>query len=198
VVGELASCGGGEVLAVVACAERRGALAGSGVVLADAWAFARDPELAAGFEHVVLVDPPQFEWVEHAASLPSPEGGYLHVAWGEAERRFALSMLDEQLPRRSTLISVYRDLREAGEASGEELRAALTGAGPQPRTAEVAARCFRVLAELGLVRGEPAAGEGVVGVVSSEETELERSDAFRAYSARHEEARQYLEARRHP
>ncbi len=198
VVGELASCGEGEVLAVVACRERRAALAGPGVTLVDGAVLEADPELAAGFSHVVLVDPPQFEHLERLASLPSAEGGYLHVAWGEAERRFALAMLDEQLAQRATLIAAYRDLSEAGEASGEELRAALLGSGAQPRSAESAARCFRVLGELGLVRGEPAAGEGVVGVVSSEGTELERSAAFRAYSARHEEARQYLEARKHP
>jgi len=186
------------VLAVVACRERRAALAGPGVVPADARSFEDEPGLAAGFSHVVLVDPPQFEQVERAASLPSADGGYLHVAWGEAEWRFSLAMLGEQLAQRDTLIAAFRDLREAGEASGEELRAALVGGGAQPRSPETAARCFRVLSELDLVRGDPAVGEGVVGVVSSEETELERSAAFRAYSARHEEARRYLEARRHP
>ncbi len=199
VVGELASCGGGDVLAVVACRERRAALAGPGVVLADARSFEDEPGLAARFSHVVLVDPPQFECVGRAASLPSDTGGgYLHVAWGEAEWRFSLAMLGEQLAQRDTLIAAFRDLREAGEASGEELRAALLGSGSQPRAPETAARCFRVLSELGLLRGEPAAGEGVVGVVSSEETDLERSAAFRAYSACHEEARQYLEALKHP
>jgi len=130
--------------------------------------------------------------------LPTAGGGYLHVAWGAAEWRFALAMLDEQLAQRTTLIAVYRDLREAGEVGGEELRGALLGSGPQPRSAATAARCFRVLSELGLVRGELVAGGGVVGVVSSKRTELERSAAFRAYSARHEEALRYLEACRHP
>jgi len=199
VVGELASCGGGDVLAVVACRERRAALSGRGVVLADARSFEAEPELATRFSHVVLVDPPQSVEVERAAAMPAGAGGgYLHVAWGEAERRFALAMLDEQLVQRDTLIAAFRDLREAGEVGGEELRAALAGGGSQPRSAETAARCFRVLSELGLVRGEPAAGEGLVGVVSSEGTELERSAAFRAYCARHEEARRYLEALKHP
>jgi single-stranded-DNA-specific exonuclease len=198
VVAELGSCGGGGVLAVVACSGRRAPLASEGVVLADAAALEREPALAAAFEHVVLVDPPQFERIERLAALPSATGGYLHVAWGEAEWRFALAMLDEQLPRRATLIDAFRDLREAGEAAGEDLREALTGAGQQPRSAETAARCFRVLSELGLVQGAPNAGEGSVRVVSSEETDLERSASFRAYSARHEEARRYLEAHRQP
>lgn len=198
VVAELASCGGGGVLGVVACRERRSALAGEGAVLADAAALEAAPGLAAGFEHVVLVDPPQFEQVERLAALPCVAGGYLHVAWGEAEWRFALAMLDEQLARRATLIAAFRDLREAGEAAGEALRAALIGNGAQPRSAETAARCFRVLAELDLVQGAPGAGGGSVRVVSSEGTDLERSASFRAYSARHEEARRYLEAHQQP
>jgi hypothetical protein len=91
------------------------------------------------------------------------------------------------------LTVVYRDLREAADCSGEDLRRALVGSGNHPRAPEAAARCFRVLAELGLVRGEPNRGAGTVGVVSSEETELERSAAYRAYQARYQEGLRYLE-----
>ena len=198
VVGELASSGGGEVLAVVADRERRVALERDGVVLTDGAALEADPELAAGFEHVVLVDPPAFAHHEDLATLPTADGGYAHLAWGEAEHRFALAMLDEQLARRAVLIAMFRDLREAGESSGSELLAALKGSGPHPRSAETAARCLRVLSELGLVRGSPAGGDGSVGVVSSEETELERSAAFRAYGARHQEGLKYLKRRKQP
>jgi single-stranded-DNA-specific exonuclease len=195
VVGELASAGGGEVLAVVACAERRAALAGDGVVLADAARLAAEPGLATRFEHVVFVDPPQFEQVERLALAGE---GYAHLAWGEAEQRFAVTMLAEQLARRETLIGLFRDLREAGEASGAELLAALRGSGRFPRAPETAARCLRVLSELELVRGAPDCGDGGVGVVSSEGTELERSAAYRAYGARHQEGLQYLERRNKP
>ncbi len=95
------------------------------------------------------------------------------------------------------LAGVFRDLREAaaedGEVSGQELFAALRGSGAHSRGPEAAARCLNVLTELGLVRGTPDRGRGAVGVVSSEETDLERSAAYRAYSARHEEGRRYLE-----
>ena len=95
------------------------------------------------------------------------------------------------------MIAVFRDLREAGdELTGEGLRAALRGPGPHPRGPEPAARCFRVLSELGLVRGATDRGGGSVGVVSSEKTDLERSAAFRAYSARYQEGRKYLEGRK--
>lgn len=198
VVAELSSSGGGEVLAVVADRTQRAALAGDGVVLADGATLEADPDLAAGFEHVVLVDPPAFAHHEDLATRPTADGGYAHLAWGEAEHRFALAMLDEQLARRTVLIAMFRDLREAGEPSGSELLAALQGSGPHSRSAEAAARCLRVLAELGLVQGSTAGGDGSVGVVSSEETELERSAAFRAYGARHQEGLKYLKRRKQP
>ncbi len=196
VVGELASCGG-SVLALVADAGLRAGMAGEGARLADYPELERSPELAAEFDHVVQVDPPASSDLDRLASRSPREGGYLHRVWGEAEWRLSLSLLAVQLAQRPTLIGTFRDLRDAGEVSGEELRQALLGGDRQPRSAETAARCFRVLSELGLVSGTPDGGDGVVGVVSSDGTDLERSAAFRAYSARHEEARQYLEAHKH-
>lgn len=197
VVAELSSCGS-EVLAFVADRERRVALAGEGVTVADAAALETDPGLAGRFEHVVMVDPPAFARVEDLARRPTAGGGYVHLAWGEAEHRFALAVLDEQLARREALIALYRDLREAGEVGGAELPAILRGGDRRPRAPEGAARCLRVLGELGLVHGTPAGGEGTIGVVSSEKTDLERSTAYRAYGARHEEGRQYLRRRKQP
>ena len=83
-------------------------------------------------------------------------------------------------------------------SSGSGLREALAGPGAHPLAPEPAARCFRVLAELNLVAGEPSGGDGTVGVVSSEGTDLERSAAFRAYRAEHSEAQQYLERPKQP
>ena len=198
VVAELSSCGEGDVLAYVADRERRSALEREGVVLADGAALEAAPDLAARFEHVVLVDPPPFAHLETLATRATVARGYAHLAWGEAEHRFALAMLDEQLARRQALIGLFRDLREAGEASGEELLEVLQGSGPHPRTPEGAARCFRVLSELGLVQGAPADGGEGVGVVSSEGTELERSTAYCAYGARHQEGLRYLKRRKQP
>lgn len=198
VVAELSSSGAGDVLAYVANCERRAALGRDGVVLADEAVLEADPELAAGFEHVVLVDPPPFPRVEEQALRAAADGGYAHLAWGDAEHRFALAMLDEQFARRPVLIGAFRDLREAGDVGGDGLLAALRGSGSHPRTPEGAARCFRVLDELGLVHGSPDGGGGVVGVVSSEGTELERSAAYRAYGVRHQEGLQYLKRRKQP
>jgi len=194
---ELASCGE-SVLTLCADAELRTAMACAGMRLADYAELERSPELALEFAHVVLADPPPHPATEQLALRSREPGAYLHRAWGDAEWRFATIALAEQWPQRPTLIAAYRDLRDASPAAGEGLREALRGGGAHPRSAETAARCFRVLRELELVRGEPARGDGEVVVVSSERTELERSTAFRAYSAHHEEARRYLDTRKQP
>ncbi len=197
VAGELASCGEG-VLALCADAALRAGMSREGLRLADFLELERSPDLPTGFKHVVLVDPPPFAHLAGLASRATAEGRYLHRAWGEAERRFALSAISDQLAQRPALVAAFRDLREAGAASGEGLREALLGGGPHPRRAETAARCFRVLAELDLVRGAPDGGAGEVGVVSSGGTDLERSASFRAYSARFQEAKRFLEGQRQP
>jgi single-stranded-DNA-specific exonuclease len=184
--------------------------AASGFALVDYATLARHPDLAIRFEHVVLIDPPPTAASERRAAGPreggntagsgasalgdaTAEQGFLHPAWTDAETEFALAVSDEQFASRETVAAVFRRLREVGEASGETLRKALAGEGPRPLPPESAARCFRVLDDLGLVAGEPSCGAGPVGVVSSEGTELELSAAFRAYRKEHSEAALYLE-----
>ena len=163
--------------------------------------------VAARFAHVVLVDPPPSPLAGQLASAsradaiglePQVDPGFLHLLWGQAEVGFSVSALAEGLASRNAVAALFRSLREAGEASGGKLRTSLGGGGAHPRSPEAAARCFRVLAELGLVSGEPNSGAGVVGVVSSEGTDLERSAAFRAYRADHSEAVTYLERPKQP
>jgi single-stranded-DNA-specific exonuclease len=176
------------------------AKATGGLALVDYATLARGGEVPAPFEHVVFVDPPHSEADGLLAAQPRPapaasgeaHPGFLHPLWTEAEREFALSVEDERCASRDAVARVFRALRAAGEASGAGLRGALGGEGPRPLPPEAAARCFRVLAEIGLVAGEPAGGAGPVRVVSSEGTGLERSAAFRAYRRDHSEAAQYL------
>ncbi len=192
-IAELSSSGE-SVIGFVADAPRRAHLAKDGARIAEYLELDRSPELSGAFTHVVLVDPPPSDRLRQAAVRAAPGGGYLHPAWGELELRVALAALESQFAQRSELIATYRDLRDAGEElSGDSLLAALRGSGRYPRRPETAARCFRVLSELDLVSGTSAFGEGSVGVVSSEGTELERSTAFLAYSARYQEGRRYLE-----
>ena len=189
----------------IACSRcGRGALAGlaaggtAGLALTDYEALAAVPAAVEGFEHVVLVDTPPSAVQEDLGRRPKRDGppGFLHPVWTSAEQDFSLLVLEEQLAQRTAVEAVFRGLREAGEVSGGELREALEGSKPHPRSPETAARCFRVLDELGLVQGQPDGGSGTVGVVSSEETNLERSAASQAYTARHQECLQYLERRK--
>jgi single-stranded-DNA-specific exonuclease len=196
--------GGAALIACHRCGHE--ALAGlaargdGGLALTDYAALQAAPELAASFEHVVMVDPPSGPGDELRCGRVrgGSEAGFLHRLWTEAEQGFAVSAFDEQHASRAAVAGTFRRLREAGEASGSKLREALAGGGAHPLGPEVAARCFRVLAELGLVAGEPSGGAGVVGVVSSEGTDLERSVAFRAYRADHSEAQSYLERPKQP
>jgi single-stranded-DNA-specific exonuclease len=183
-------CGAEEI----AAATRSGR---SGLVLADYAALELVPDAAAAFPHVVMIDPPAFA---HEAELAarSGDGGYLHRAWGDAEIGFALRILGHTYALQPTLRGLYRKLREARRLEDDDLRRALSGEGPHRRSPEQAARGARILLELGLLDGELNGSGRSLGAVSSEATELERSAAFRAYSARHEEGKQYLERQRQP
>ncbi len=174
------------------------ARAAGGLALTDFAALEAAPHLATEFEHVVLVDPPRGVGDEARVgrARSGSEGGFLHPLWTEAEFPFSLAALGEQTGSRASVASAFRALREAGDVGGGDLRKAVAGSGTYPLAPEGAARSFRVLAELNLVSGEPNRGDGAVGVVSSEGTDLERSAAFRAYSKEFSEAQQFLERRR--
>lgn len=189
--------GGAALIACHRCGDeeidRLGARADSGLALTDYAALERRPGLAAGFEHVVLVDPPRGELDEMRVGSAGPQGGgFLHVAWTEAELEFADQVLAEQWATREGVAAAYRALRQTGDVKGRRLRDALSGAGTHPLGPEESGRRFRVLRELGLLQGSPEGGAGVVRVVSSVRTDLQRSAAFRAYSARLSEARRSL------
>jgi single-stranded-DNA-specific exonuclease len=174
--------------------ERLRRKAESGLAVTDYAALERAPELAAAFEHVVLVDPPRDAGDEMRAGASCLDGapGFLHLLWTDAEVDFAAKVLAEQWPSRDTVANAFRGLKDQGECGGEELRNALAGAGRYPLCPEACARRFRVLSELGLVQGAPTGGAGTLRAVSSERTDLQRSAAFRAYSDRLSEAQQYL------
>jgi single-stranded-DNA-specific exonuclease len=220
------------------------ARADSGLALVDYAALALAPDLAASFEHVVLIDAPrgaadrarvatplrdsagdgdggadgQIGGAGDKAALleiaraamvaaeadeaPVDDGGggsgpgFIHPLYSEAEREFGLGVLGRQAPSREVIAEVFRALRGAGQIAGPQLRVALSGPGPHGLDPETAARAFRVLRELGLVAGDTNAGVGLVGVVSSEGTDLERSAAFRSYSQEHSEAQSFLQSQK--
>jgi single-stranded-DNA-specific exonuclease len=171
------------------------ARANGGLALVDYAALAMAPELAASFEHVVLVDAPRSAADVERATAGE---GFIHPLFSTAEREFGLGVLARQAPSRETIAGVFRALRAAGQIGGPELRAALSGPGPHGLDPETAGRSFRVLLELGLVAGSTNGGTGLVSVVSSEGTDLERSAAFRVYSEQHSEAQSFLHSQKFP
>jgi single-stranded-DNA-specific exonuclease len=184
---------GEPVLVVAAHAPHRGRALQSrvGGFAVTSWAALEDdPGLAQGFPHVVALDPPAHPdrraLVEHL-----PGTGWTHLAWGAAELGFARRIHEWDYALRTPLAAVYRALREAGGASGEACEAMLSGDGAQPRSAALAGRLVRVLAELDLVVLEREAPALTV-VERPERTALERSAAFRAYQQRLEDGLRYL------
>jgi hypothetical protein len=170
--------------------------AGRGVALADWSMLVQRPGLAAGFEHVIAVDPPPNAGLEPLARRPAGAAqGYYHRAWGDADVALATRVYESEWPSRAVLVAVFRALQALPGDDGfgvADVRQALGGPGPFPRSPEAAGRCMRVLEELALVRLVPESGDRVLRVVSSEATELDRSGAFVAYRARCEESTRYL------
>ena len=181
---------GEPVLAVMAHAPHRAqpcATAIGGFAVCSWHALEDDPELAAPFAHVVVVDPPA-----RPALVDHPSGvGWTHLAWGEPELGFAARIHQWDFALRDPLTALYRALRAAGEVSGEACEAVLRGEGPQPRSAALAGRLVRVLTELDLAVLDR---DGLVLKVAEapERTALERSAAFQAYHRRLEDGLRYL------
>ena len=180
---------GDPVLAVVAHAPHRARTLKDriGGFALCSWAALEDaPELAAPYAHVVVVDPP---WHPALAGLLEPSSA--HLAWGEPELRFAQRIHQWDFALREPLTALYRALRGAGEARGEALEAVLRGEGPQPRSAALAGRLVRVLAELDLVALDRE-GQALRLTEAPARTALEHSPAFRAYHRRLEDGLRYL------
>ncbi len=189
VLRDAASSGEG-VLAVCADAPRRLAGLGSrtgGFALISYHALGLEPSIAGRFGHLVALDPPS---IPSASALLDVGRGFTHLAWGEAELRFAQQIHELEYGLRAPLAALYRSLRLRGRVTGEELEHLLRGDGPHGRPARLAARLIQVLAELGLVsleRDLPA-----LAIAGDDPTELVRSPAYRVYAKRYEDGRRFL------
>jgi single-stranded-DNA-specific exonuclease len=195
IVGTLADlvASGERVLAVTCHAPQRvRALHGRvGGFAITSWAALEDDRgLAAGFDHLVAIDPPAHAHLR--AWLERPSGvAHTHLAWGEAELRFAQRIHEWDFALRDPLTELYRRLRRDGEASWEAWEAVLAGEGSQPRSPALAGRLVRVLTELGLVDLDRD-GPALRVVEPPARTALEASAAFRAYRRRLEDGQSYL------
>ena len=166
---------------------------GAGLALVDWTAIARRPDAVRLFSHVVVIDPPPSEALEDLALAGR---GYLHLAWGPGELELTERLLAREWELRVPIGEIWRALSEGGgEAEGSDLRSLLQGESGFPRTPEIAARCVRVLSELGLCEWRPDRGAPALRVLSSERTELGRSRAYADCLARHQEAIRFLRSR---
>jgi single-stranded-DNA-specific exonuclease len=186
-----ARAAGGRVLAVCTeVARRQPGLAGrlGGYSLISYHALERQSALAAEFAQLVALDPPGCQG--HAALL-GQGSGFTHLAWGEAELRFAQQMHELEYGLRASLVALYRALRARERVAGEELEHLLRGEGRPGRPARLAARLVKVLAELGLVSLDSELLALAVG--SAQPTALDRSPSYRAYAKRYEDGRRFLQ-----
>jgi hypothetical protein len=172
-----------------------GGFAGA-LCVAEHGALVREPGLPSRFRHVFVLDPIPFEQVDEllreAASAVSGES-FLHLGWGTAELEFSRKVLEHEYSLRSSLSSLYRALANAGGAlAGDALEAALAGDGAHPRSPDHAARCLRVLGEVGLISVERSSATVICTITSEERVELERSSAFRALARTCEEGLRFL------
>ena len=159
---------GERVLVVAADARRRAKhLAGrfGGFDLTDHEALEADPQLAAGYDHLVVLDPPPYDGL---AAEPGPQ---VHLAYGESEIAYALAAHEHRYDLRAPIAAIYRALRAGDSLARWDI--------------DVAERALRVLNELGLV-------DGLSVHPTPERTELERSAAFRAYTLKLEDGRRFL------
>jgi len=177
---------GEAVLVAVADVARRHAsleallagLAPAGLAVASWSALERNRDIAAGFEHLVALDPPPRGAGDPLLRL-APLG---HAAWGAPEAEFALRVWTAQLELRPALVDAWRALRALRAPDAEELRGALCGSGRYPRSPECCGRVVRVLGELGLIAFDP--DRLTCQVLEAPRTELDRSAAYRAYRER--------------
>jgi len=180
----------GRTLVICANAPRRLAGLGGrrgGFALITHEGLADEPELMTEFEQVVVLDPPVSALNDAITRIGS---GFTHLAWGEPELRFTQQVHEQEYGLRASLVALYRDLRDRGRVSGEELERMLRGDGTHARSARLAGRLVRVLTELDLVSLDldlPA-----LEIAAAQPTELERSDAYRAYTQIHEDGLRFL------
>jgi RecJ OB domain len=185
VAGDLFSSGESVLVAVADVPRRRAGLACVVAGLADgpmavvSWAaLAADPRCAAGFDHLVALDPPPGGVADRLLGA-APRA---HLAWGPVEADFAMNAYRAALDLRPQLTEVFLALRELPEsASAEQLQAALCGAGRYPRDARTCARLVAVLTELSLVEFDLDAPASRVS--DGVRSDLELSATFRSARA---------------
>jgi len=141
-----------------ACVGRLGeALAGPDLVMTGYDVVAARPQLAAGFAHVVLLDPPFTRSLLTAVAAAAP-AAWLHAFWGPAEAGFAAQVAAAELDLDATMRRAWRALSAAGGRFEEALEQGLLGGDPFLRSAGAAAAGLRALRDACLLRVDGAGG----------------------------------------
>jgi single-stranded-DNA-specific exonuclease len=155
----------------------------------------REPELADPYTHLVLLDPPASQRAKRTALRGSADQ-HVHLLWGESQVEFARRILERDHDLRSGLVSIYRELRSAGVASGQKLQGILQGAQPEDaelptgRSTSLACALVRILSELSLIEIDTAAQ--TIRISSAERTSLEHSATYRGHMRSLSEGRTLL------
>jgi hypothetical protein len=137
-----------------ACAGRLGdALAGPDVVMAGLDLAVARPELAAAFDHVVLLDPP-FTRRQFAALAAAAPQAWLHLLWGEAEARFSARLQAAELDLDAVMRRAWVALRAGSGAFDDVLEQELLQGDPFLRPVGAAGAALRALREAGLLHVE--------------------------------------------
>ncbi len=198
VVGELLTSGEPVLVGVADVARRHesletlvAGLADDGLAVVSWDALAADPALAAGFPHLVALDPPPGGSADPLLRLAA----HAYLAWGQADVDFALAVWRHGLHLRPALAECFRALRELDDsATPEALERALRGQARHPRPVETCARLLRVLLELGLI--ELTLDPPACRVVEGTRTDLELSPTNRSCLERYAEIEARLASER--
>lgn len=164
-----------------------------GIGISDHTALAANRELAGICPNTVIFDPAASETELGLACAGSLTLRLVDPAGLEFAEMAAVDR-HELTPR---LRILYRGLRDAGLATGENLRRMLIGAGAGDeldfgRSPEDSAVLLRVLVEAGLARTDGEADARTVGIVSSGKVDLVGSALFSAQARIHKEQIEFL------
>jgi single-stranded-DNA-specific exonuclease len=134
-----------------ACARRvADALAGPDVVMAGLDLALANPELAASFAHVFLVDPPltRAQFGRLVAAAPN---AWIHAGWGPSEAGFAEQVAAAEFELDAVMRRVWRALSAGSGRFDDALEQELLGGDPFLRSYSAAGAALCVLRDAGLL-----------------------------------------------
>ena len=114
-------------------------------------------------------------------------GGRVHLTRDLSSVDFALSASAERSDPVPQLRTIYREIRDAGSPTADELLGVLKGQGGAGRSPERAAALVTIMKEAGIVSISGTGPGRRLEVVSSKEVDLEVSAEFRRLTRTHKE-----------